>query len=142
MATVTSINNTTTSTSEAPKAIKITYWISTSIFFLLDSVMPAFTFNTPLAKQGISHMGFPDYFRIELSVGKIIGGILLILPMIPARFKEWAYVGFGISLISAFVGLLVLNEPGEGGFAIFGMAILLTSYFSYHKMKSPFKPGV
>jgi hypothetical protein len=36
------------------KKDKIIYWITTSIIVLLDSVMPALTFNTKLAKQGIS----------------------------------------------------------------------------------------
>lgn len=52
------------------KSSKIIYWIATGLVFLLDSAMPAFTFNTELAKQGISHLGYPDYFRIELSIGK------------------------------------------------------------------------
>jgi hypothetical protein len=59
--------------SKNSKTSKTIYWIFTSIFFLLDSALPAFTFNSELAKQGISHLGYPDYFRIELSVGKIIG---------------------------------------------------------------------
>lgn len=117
------------------KAGKIIYWISTVLIFLLDGAMPAFTFNTDLAKQGISHLGYPDYFRIELSIFKIIGGILLILPMIPRRLKEWAYVGFGIDFISAFIALTVVD--GFGGQAIFPLAmliILIISYVYYHKL--------
>ncbi len=77
------------------------YWGTTDLIFLPDSIIPAFTFNTELAKQGIGRLGYPDYFRIELAVFKIIGGILLILSAVPALYKEWAYVGFGINFISA-----------------------------------------
>jgi hypothetical protein len=125
---------TTLTIQKASKTNKIIYWVFTSIFVLMDGVMPAFYFNSPMAKEGISHMGFPDYFRIELTVGKIIGGILLILPMVPARFKEWAYVGFGISLISAFIGHLALKD-GESVAPIVGMVILVVSYIYYHKIK-------
>lgn len=124
------------------KSAKIIYWIATGIIFLLDAVMPAFTFNTELAKQGISHLGYPDYFRIELSIGKIIGGLLLIIPMIPARFKEWAYVGFGLDFISAFIGLMVVDGfNGQTAFPLVMLAILVVSYVYFHKLKDA-KTGV
>jgi len=121
---------------QSTKKDRIIYWIFTSIFFLLDSLMPALTFNTELAKQGIHHLGYPDYFRIELSIGKIIGGLLLILPMVPVRFKEWAYVGFGISLISASIShMAVDHDAGQAAFPIVGLTILLISYVYFHKIK-------
>ena len=123
------------------KKDRIIYWIFTSIFCILDSLLPALTFNTPMAKQGILHLGYPAYFGIELSVGKIIGGILVILPMVPPRYKEWAYAGFGISIISAFISNLVVDGSKGGGpyFAIFGMVLLLISYVYYHKVYKPYK---
>lgn len=123
------------STVTATKKDKIVYWIFTSIVVLSDSVMPAFTFNTDLAKQGISHLGYPDYFRIELSVFKIIGGILLMFPFIPKRLKEWAYVGFGIDFISAFIGHVVVDGfNGEAIFPLVMLIILIISYVYYHKI--------
>jgi hypothetical protein len=126
---------------QSSKSTRVIYWIFTSIFVFLDSVLPAFTFNSQMAKDGITHLGFPDYFRIELSIGKIIGGVLLILPMIPARYKEWAYVGFGISLISALVGNVVMDGPKGAAFPIVGLVILLVSYITYNKIYAPFKPN-
>ena len=49
------------------------------------------------------HLGFPDYFRIELAIAKISGVLVLIIPAIPVKIKEWAYAGFGIVFISASV---------------------------------------
>jgi len=115
---------------------RIIYWVFTIIFFLFDSVMPALTFNSQLAKEGIRHLGYPDYFRIELSIGKIIGGLLLILPMVPVRYKEWAYVGFGISIISAFIGHLAVDQdPAQTIFPVVIFGILLVSYLYFHKIK-------
>lgn len=121
----------------AGKSEKVIYWIATSIVFLLDSAMPAFTFNTELAKEGIRHLGYPDYFRIELSIAKIIGGLLLILPMIPVRYKEWAYVGFGIDFISAFIGHLAVDGfDGQAVFPLVMLMILVISYIYFHKLQS------
>ena len=64
------------------------------------------------------HLGFPDYLRGELLVFKLIGIVVLLLPKVPLRIKEWAYAGFGIVLISASVahansgdGILNTLEP-------------------------------
>jgi hypothetical protein len=130
-------NMTTLTATAKAKSIrkdKVIYWIFTSLFVLLDSV-PAIWFNSPMAKEGIRSMGFPAYFGAELGIGKIIGGILLILPMIPARFKEWAYVGFGISLISAMIANIVVNGPAMGILPLVGLAILTVSYIYFHKTR-------
>lgn len=117
------------------KKTKTTYWISTVLIFLSDGLMPALTSNTELARQGISHLGYPDYFRVMLTVFKILGAIVLILPMIKGRFKEWAYAGFGINFICAAISHWVVD--GFGGQTIFPLvafAILAVSYVAYHKM--------
>ncbi len=53
--------------------------------------------------EGFKHLGFSDYFRVELAVAKIFGALVLIIPAIPVRIKEWAYAGFGITFISASI---------------------------------------
>jgi hypothetical protein len=121
------------------KSDKIVYWIFTSIIVLFDSVMPAFTFNTQLAKDGISHLGYPDYFRIELSIFKIIGGIVLIFPFIPKRLKEWAYFGFALDFISAFIGHFIVDGfNGESIFPLVMLIFLIISYVYYHKLNRVF----
>lgn len=117
------------------KKDKLIYWTATIIVFLFEGVMPALTSNSELAKEGIRHLGYPDYFRIQLSVFKVIGSLVLILPFVPARFKEWAYVGLGITMISAFIAHWVVD--GFGGQTIFPLiffGILTVSYIYYHKL--------
>jgi hypothetical protein len=114
---------------------KIIYWTTTIIIFLLDGLMPALTSNTELAKQGISHLGYPDYFRVMLTFFKIAGAIVLILPVIKGRYKEWVYAGFGINFICAASSHWVVD--GFGGQVIFPLvafAILTVSYVFYHKI--------
>jgi len=57
----------------------------------------------PDMKLAFQHLGFPDYFRVELAVAKILGAIVLIVPKLPVRLKEFAYAGFAITFISAFI---------------------------------------
>lgn len=116
------------------KSTKIIYWISTGLLALL--VLPGIFFlNTPMAIEGIRHLGMPLWFHEELGIGKFIGGLILILPMIPARIKEWAYVGFGIDIISATIGHLSVDGPVPMSFEpLIGFAILLVSYIYFHKM--------
>ncbi len=135
-ATISTTNFDAGANNKSAKRTKIIYWVFTSLIVLLDSVIPALTFNTQLAKTGISHLGFPDYFRIELSIGKIIGGIILILPMIPARLKEWAYVGFGITFISAMIADFIVDGPATATLPLTGLVLLTVSYIYYHKLKN------
>lgn len=119
------------------KTTKITYWAATIIIFLFDGLLPALTSNTELARQGISHLGYPDYFRVMLTVFKIIGAIILILPIIKGRLKEWAYGGYGINFICAAASHWVVD--GFGGQTVFPLvifAILIVSYVSYHKINN------
>ena len=119
------------------KTTKITYWTATIIIFLFDGLLPALTSNTELARQGISYLGYPDYFRVMLTVFKIIGAIVLILPVIKGRLKEWAYAGYGINFICAAASHWAVD--GFGGQTVFPLvvfAILILSYVSYNKINN------
>lgn len=126
----------------ANKATKITYWITTSLIFLTDGVLPAFTSNSEMAKQGTQHLGYPDYFRTMLTVFKVLGGLALILPFVKGRYKEWAYAGFGISMIAALVSNTAVDGFSGATLApIIALAILATSYITYQKLH-PYKEVV
>lgn len=119
------------------KRTKIFYWITTTLIFLMEGVMPALTSNTELAIQGIRHLGFPDYFRVELTIFKVLGALVLILPQAPARVKEWAYAGFGIVAISAAVAHTVVDGfGGQTVFPLVTLVILAASYYTYHQLQS------
>ncbi len=117
------------------KKDKIIYWVATSIVFLFDSVMPALTSHTELAIEGIRHLGYPDYFRVQLTIFKVLGGLLLIIPKVPARLKEWAYVGFAINFISAAIGHAVVDGVDAQTFLpLVILGILIVSYVYFHKL--------
>jgi hypothetical protein len=80
------------------KKDKTIYWIATAIigFVMIFSLYKMFT-------PDYDRLSLPNYLRIELAVFKITGLIVLFLPQFSTRLKEWAYSGFGITLISASV---------------------------------------
>ncbi len=119
------------------KKVKIVFWVTTGLIFLLEGVMPALTSQSEMAIQGITHLGYPLYFVTLLTVFKVLGSIVLIVPKISARVKEWAYAGFGIDFISAFVSIWVVDGFNSTLFIpVIAMVLLVLSYRNYHKMIS------
>ena len=115
------------------KKNKIIYWISTGIIALFE-ISGAFFINSEMAKEGMRHLGLPEWFRWEVSIGHIIGGILLIVP-INKRFKEWVYVAFGIDFISAFIAYLSIDGISANAFSpLIVLFLLIVSYIYYHKL--------
>jgi len=49
---------------------------------------------------------------VELSWGKLLG-VVLMLALVPARLKEWAYAGFAITLASALIAHLSMGDGPE-----------------------------
>ena len=116
------------------KKVNIIYWTTTTLIFLFEGVLPALTSQTEMAKEGISHLGYPAYFGVLLVVFKVLGALALILPQVPTRIKEWAYAGFAFDFIAASVSHWAVD--GFGGQAIFPLvvlAILMVSYAYYYK---------
>ncbi|WP_299289298.1 DoxX family protein [uncultured Mucilaginibacter sp.] len=93
------------------KKNKIIYWTATGIIGAM-MLFSAFSYLTNQEmKAAFVHLGFPNYFRIELAIAKIIGVIVLLLPFIPKEIKDMAYVGFGITFISAFIAHTSSGDP-------------------------------
>ena len=116
------------------KTTRIIYWVTTSIICLFAS--SAIFMNSEMAKEGTAHVGIPRWLGLEISIGQLIGLVLLIFPMVPARVKEWAYVGFGILYISAAVAHIAIGDPlGNTIMAIVFFGLLITSYVNFHKLQ-------
>jgi hypothetical protein len=117
------------------KPTKVIYWITTVIIFLFEGVMPALTSQTQLAKQGIHHLGYPEYFGNAFVIFKVLGTLVLIIPQIPNRIKEWAYAGFAFDFIFAFISIWVVDGLSfMAFFPLIVLAILIVSYISRSKL--------
>jgi uncharacterized membrane protein YphA (DoxX/SURF4 family) len=124
------------------KVIKIVYWISTAIVALMMSYSTFAYLTKPEIKEAFHHLGFPDYFRIELAIGKLIGALLLLFP-VPGRVKEWTYSGFTIVFISAFIAHIASGDPiANRMMPIIFLCLLIVSYISYLRIQKGAKAAV
>ena len=115
------------------KKQKILFWTATIIIALFEGLMPALTSQTELAKEGIRHLGYPQYFGNALVIFKVLGVLALIIPAIPKRIKEWAYAGFAFDFIFATISHgAVDGMNGQTFFPLVVLAILIVSYRYYH----------
>ena len=124
------------------KGIKITYWATTGLVTLM-MLFSAYSYLTaPEVAQGFKHLGFPDYFRIELAIAKLIGAVLLVAP-VSSRIKEWTYAGFAFCFISAFIAHTASGDPvvNRMGPVIF-LVLLVVSYITYFKRYKAIVPAL
>lgn len=70
-------------------------------------------FTSPVVSANFTKMGFQDAFRIELGIAKMIGALVLMIPFFKGSVKEWAYAGFGITLISASILHASSGDPAS-----------------------------
>jgi hypothetical protein len=96
----------------SPKAETILYWMVTVLFCLEISFTAYAQLRLPEVAQAFAHLGFPAYFRVELSWAKLLGVMLLLAPA-PVRLKEWVYAGFAINLGSALIAHLSVGDGPE-----------------------------
>ncbi|MFT3705600.1 MAG: DoxX family protein [Agriterribacter sp.] len=117
------------------KKINILFWVTTTLIFLMEGVIPAFTSQTELAKEGIRHLGYPAYFGNLLVIFKVAGALALIIPQVPKRIKEWAYAGFAFDFIAAAVSHGAVDGVNnfQTFFPLIFLVLLVISYITYHK---------
>ena len=89
------------------------------------------------SESAFAHLGLPTYFKVELTTAKILGVLALLVPRVPVRIKEFAYFGFGITLVSASIAhwsrgdarlsILFILDP------LFFLGLLIVSYAYFEK---------
>ncbi len=115
------------------KSTKITYYVTTGLISLAMAFSAFAYLSNPALKEAFLHLGFPDYFRIELGIAKGLAAVALWLPFRLA--KEVAYIGLSISFISAFIAHVVVGDPTFTiVYPLIILAILVVSYITYRKL--------
>ena len=118
-----------------PKAVTILYWVVTLLFCLQMGFTAYAQLRLPEVAEAFTHLGFPGYFRVELSWAKLLGVVLILAP-VPARLKEWAYAGFAINLASALIAHLAVGDgPEAWGFAAGSGVLWGLSYVLWRQIK-------
>jgi uncharacterized membrane protein YphA (DoxX/SURF4 family) len=121
--------------------LKITYWITTGIFSAMMLFSAMMYFTSPDMAQTFEHLGFPDYFRIELGIAKIIGVLLLLAPF-TGRLKEWVYAGFTINMISGSIAHAAAGDPISAVLTpLVLLGVLAVSYGMLQKLDEDIEPA-
>jgi hypothetical protein len=119
------------------KGLVAGFWISTALFALQMGFTAYAQLRLPQVAAAFAHLGFPAYFRVELSWAKLAGLAALLIPMVPARLKEWAYAGFAITLVSALIAHLAVGDGVEAWSWSMGTGVLWgVSYFFYRRLQT------
>jgi len=116
------------------KKIKTWYWIAT-ILFALMMIMDGFGGITQqeAGREVLKHLGYPMYLLIITGSAKIIGAIAILQTKFKV-IKEWAFAGFAINFIGAFVSrAFVGDEMSLLIPPIVALAIMFIPYFLWKK---------
>lgn len=94
------------------KKNKIIFWITTTIIFLFEAVMPFGTllFAHEYFNAGTKPLGYPDYFAYALIICKIVGATAIMVPKLPQKLREWAYAGLSFNLIFATYSHIIVDK--------------------------------
>ncbi len=118
------------------KATNLTYWISTILFAAL--MIFSSVGGLQPSKQAIelmhNYLGYPVYFIQFLSIAKLIGSIVILIPNLN-RIKEWAYAGLFFDLAGAIYSSIAAG--GKFDLMMLTMVIWIlpgiVSYYFWHK---------
>jgi len=112
------------------------FWIATALFCLQMGFTAYAQLQLPQVAAAFKHLGFPAYFRVELSWAKLFGVVVLLAP-VPALLKEWAYAGFAITLVSALIAHLSVDDgPESWGWAAGTAVLWCLSYVFWRRLQA------
>jgi hypothetical protein len=122
------------------KRDRIIYWTTTGIVavVMIYSILNFTVFDRfPFPEGGFVHLGLPRYFKVELTTAKILGVLALLIPGVPVKIKEFAYFGFGITLVSASIAHFASGDARISPLFIIDplvfLCLLTVSYVYFNK---------
>ena len=118
------------------RRIFVGFWVVTALFCLQMAFTAYAQLMLPQVSDAFTHLGFPAYFRVEVSWAKLVGVLVLLAPA-PARLKEWAYAGFAIDLGSALIAHLAVGDgPQAWSWAVVALVIWGGSYALWRRLEA------
>lgn len=118
------------------KKLNLIYWIVTALFsaFMIFSSYGGIMLHPEAVSLLHEHLGYPVYFIQLISWSKVVGAIVLLLPVVPARVKEWAYFGFFIDLGAGAYSFHAVGDPVAGWAPmLLFIGVLIAAYLLHHK---------
>ena len=118
------------------KSANLTYWISTTLFaaLMIFSSLGGLQPSQQAIQLMHDGMGYPIYFIQFISVLKLIGSIVILVPGLN-RVKEWAYAGLFFDLGGAMFSGIASSGKFDPMMLTMVIWILpgIVSYYYWHK---------
>jgi hypothetical protein len=107
----------------------ISFWIATGFVVCIMTISGVLAVaHAPSMMTALAHLGYPGYFSNLLGVAKLLGVCVLLVPGM-VKLKEWAYVGFGITILSASYSHLLSGDGVSAALEpLVTLAALVISY--------------
>ena len=123
------------------KTTNIIYWVSTVIFagLMTFSASSGLQPSQPAIQLIHDTLGFPVYFIQFISVAKLIGCIVILIPGINRSIKDWAYAGLFFDLTGAIYSGIAISgkfDPMMLTMLIWVVPGIVSYYFWHKKMKA------
>lgn len=120
-----------------PKTNNIIYWVSTIIFAALMIFSAVGGIQPSQGAIQLMHdgLGYPVYFIQFISVAKLLGSIVILMPGVNRSVKEWAYAGLFFDLTGAVYSGIASSGTFDPLILTMLMWILpgVVSYYCWHK---------
>ncbi len=116
------------------------YWVFTILFsgLMIFSSVGGLQPTEETKQMLHDGFGYPVYFIRFISVAKILGSIVILIPGFN-RLKEWAYAGLFFDLGGAIFSMICVApsfDPKMLGMLIWIVAGVLSYYFHHKKLKT------
>jgi hypothetical protein len=106
----------------------LAYWMATGFVAVIMTASGILAIShTPTFMKALAHLGYPPYFSNVLGISKLMGVGVLLSPRLKT-LKEWAYAGFGITVLSASYSHY---SSGDGWLALEPLVTLAALVISY-----------
>lgn len=119
------------------KTTNLIYWISTIVFAALMIFSAAGGLQPSQQSIQLIHdvLGYPLYFIQFISIAKLLGSLVILIPGLNGSVKEWAYAGLFFDL----TGAIYSGVASSGNFDPMMLTMLIwilpgfVSYYYWHK---------
>lgn len=123
-----------------PKTTNLIYWISTIIFaaLMIFSAVGGLQPSQQAIELIHDGLGYPVYFIQFISVAKVIGSVIILIPGANRSLKEWAYAGLFFDLAGAVYSGVASSgkfDPMMLGLLMWILPGIVSYYYWHRKMK-------
>ncbi len=122
------------------KTTNLIYWISTILFagLMIFSAVGGIQPSQPAIELMHKGLGYPVYFIQFISVAKLIGALVILIPGVNRSLKEWAYAGLFFDLLGAIYSGIASSgkfDPAMLGLLIWVLPGIVSYYYWHRKLK-------